>query len=190
MTGQSVAIPSQLRLSLMECTQHRTAANPNQSRSELAGLGSIERSTKNGVPSYTNADTFVLNLDGSSHELAYLPSTGFYQTRIDTYLRIKFDARGDSDASNDYWLVTSRSGIRYRSGYVNSLVSGSRVPKIDDTSKTSKWLLDRTTDTHGNYVDISYELFLIRTNPNYLDKTQFYRGGVPIESPFQVKMVM
>ena len=62
----------------------------------------IERSIKNGVPSYTDKDTFILNMYGAANTMVKQAS-GEYRVRNESaFLRIQ--KRGN------YWLVPPLSG--------------------------------------------------------------------------------
>ncbi|TAJ98476.1 MAG: hypothetical protein EPO39_18190, partial [Candidatus Manganitrophaceae bacterium] len=129
----------------------------------LAGLGSVERSTKKGVPTYSSTDTYILNL-GSTHDLVSVPSDtrSPYHTKAETFLRIQSipmtypDPDPTKAFSTVYWVVTDKNGTQFRFGFN----AGSNVVALnsDGTSKkaTRSWYLDKVTDTHGNYIEISY----------------------------------
>lgn len=106
----------------------------------LSGLGQIERSTKTGIPNYTSNDTFLL--DGQ--ELVGVGG-GFYKSKIYDYRRIE-DKGG-------YWIVTDKSGTRYRYGYNND----SKIEAVGRNGSVRLWALDNVTDTHGNSIEVSYD---------------------------------
>lgn len=110
---------------------------------ELVGLGSIERSTKKGIPEYDSTDTYTLTLNGSSQELV-ADSSGGYRTQIETFLRIQKDTTG--------WTITDTGGLQYRFG----ATTDSQVVALRTGGGTRAWLLDRIMDTHGNYVEVTY----------------------------------
>lgn len=129
----------------------------------LSGLGSIERSTKKGVPTYSSSDTYILNL-GSTHDLISVPSDANspYHTKLETFLRIQSvpmtypDPDPSKAFSTVYWIVTDKNGTQFRFGFnagsnVVALGPGGTSRKV-----TRSWQLDRVTDTHGNYIEINY----------------------------------
>ncbi|MBM3248005.1 MAG: hypothetical protein FJZ10_01070 [Candidatus Omnitrophica bacterium] len=108
-------------------------------------LGSIQRSTKRGVPTYNDSqDTFVLTQSGSSQELVPIGGNQ-YRAKIEgAYM--KFEYLGPSNG----WIVTDKKGIKYYFGQpTNSQQS-------DSNGKIFKWCLDRVEDLNGNYMTIIY----------------------------------
>ncbi len=90
------------------------------------------------------------------------PSTGYYRTESETYLRIEFCTGGPS-GNGHYWKVTDKNGItRFygsRSSSPSTLSEGggyifahSSLPS--DPARI--WALDKVMDVHGNYYTISY----------------------------------
>jgi hypothetical protein len=131
-------------------------------------FGSIQRATKNGIPSYTDADTFVLTMKGQSQELVKIPD-GTYRAKVEEGF-LKFARNGDE------WIVTDKSGTVFRFGHtaasrITNPSSGSGSPgetpitPIDDggtvgpvsgTSNIFLWALDSVTDRNGNNLTLSY----------------------------------
>jgi len=107
-------------------------------------VGKISRSTKLGTPTYTNSDTFELELNGTKSDLV-LPGDGYYHTEIESFLRISYE-------SGDYWSVRDTDGTVYRFGYNTD----SKIAAIGKGA-TREWCLDRVTDTHGNYMELKYD---------------------------------
>ncbi|MFC1703550.1 SpvB/TcaC N-terminal domain-containing protein [Candidatus Omnitrophota bacterium] len=122
-------------------------------------LGSIQRSTKRGLPFYDDAqDTFVLTQQGSTQELVYDSSAGFYRAKIEgAFMRIEF-------INNTYWLVTDKEGIKYYFGQT-------AASQQEDTGKIFKWCLDRVEDLHNNYMKIIYLKDQGQIYPEYIHYT-------------------
>ncbi|MFT7538168.1 MAG: hypothetical protein ACI9F2_000311, partial [Lysobacterales bacterium] len=124
----------------------------SQNRNGLVGvgwslaLGSIHRSSKDGVPTFDDQlDTFTLIQAGSTQEVFYDAAKGFYRNKIEgAFLRIIKEGSG--------WQVTDKNGIKYTFG-VNDVA---REYDPDDTSKILRWRLESVIDVHGNYMTYSY----------------------------------
>ncbi len=104
------------------------------------GLGSIQRSTKEGVPSYGAGDVF--ELDGEE----LIPDPGVpnrYATKRESFLRI--------DRVGDHWEVRAKDGIVSRYG----LDSNSRLDS--DPQNTFAWMLVEREDPNGNGFRVVYD---------------------------------
>lgn len=112
---------------------------------DLTGLGYIERSTKNGAPKYNNSDTYVLVINGASHDLVRRPD-GYYHTKDETFLLIFYRI-----APEDFWTITDKNGVQYRFGY-----NADSKSAATDRSGTRRWSLDQIQDTHSNQILITY----------------------------------
>jgi RHS repeat-associated protein len=110
-------------------------------------FGSIQRSTKNGPPTYTSSDTYVATSGGQTQELVYIGSnffsTNFYRTKIEG----AFQTITNSVASQ--WVITDKSGTRYQYGTTSSAALGG-------PDGTFLWALERVVDRNGNFYEISY----------------------------------
>lgn len=122
----------------------------------LTGLGFIERRGKNYSlsPTYTNDDTFVLNLGESGGKLVYTgkdPATtavgNYYRTQIDNYMRIQ-----RVGALLDSWVLTDKGGTRYYFG----TTAASRHANPSNASQVFRYHLDKVEDTHGVFWTVSY----------------------------------
>jgi len=95
-------------------------------------MGRITRSTRLGKPNYNDNDIFILQLNDTASELTSIGG-GQFRTKIESFLRIT--------KSGNFWLVEDHDGTKYEYGYsVNDL----------------NYYLTKITDTHGNYIEISY----------------------------------
>jgi RHS repeat-associated protein len=115
-------------------------------------LGSIRRSTKNGIPTYNDSlDTFVLQFKGESDQLVSIgtgtDSTGSYteyRAQIESsFLRLRYYAPS-------LWIVTSKDGTQYQmQGLGKNIVTTSTSPYF-------YWGLTEAFDPLGNYMQIAY----------------------------------
>ncbi len=108
-------------------------------------LGSIQRSTKKGVPHYDNTDTFVFVQSGSSQELVNI-SGNEYRPKIEGAF-MKFSYQGTSG-----WILTDKKGTKYCFGTTQS----SQQYDPNNSSRIFKWCLDKVEDLSGNYMSIEY----------------------------------
>lgn len=105
-------------------------------------IGSIERSTRKGVPSYDNSkDTFTATFSGVQSDLVSI-GNGEYRAKYDpSYLKFKYDGTS--------WIVWDKNGTKYVFG-------SSASSRVDNTYSTFKWCLDRVTSIDTNYMTIAY----------------------------------
>jgi len=108
-------------------------------------LGSIERSTKRGVPNYDDEDTFIFKSGGSTSELVNIGGSE-YRAKIEGAF-MKFTL-----LDNNSWTVKDKSGTSYTFG------QGEDSRQVVD-GDIFKWCLDRVEDTLGNYMTIAYSKF-------------------------------
>lgn len=120
-------------------------------------IGSIERSTKKGVPTYDNVkDTFTAMFSGVQSDLVSI-GNGEYRAKYDpSYLRFKYDGTS--------WTAWDKSGTKYNFGSS----AGSRV---DNSYGISKWCLDRVTSIDTNYMTMSYVKDSGETYPDTISYT-------------------
>jgi len=128
-------------------------------------MGFIQRSTKNGPPRYTMTDAFLVSFQGVQSELVYV-SGNEYRAKNESGAFLKFEFDGTS------WDVWDKNGVVYSFG----ATSASRLEFGGDTFK---WHLDRITDLHGNYLEVSYQK---RGNQTYLWRVA-YTGHDPTSTP-------
>jgi len=127
-------------------------------------LARIERSIKFGPQSYTNADTFVLVMNGASNTLLDVGG-GEYRSKIeDSFLKIT--------KAGTYWKVRDRNGTDYFFG-LDDLAQNSVWP---DTVQTFRWWLSKVVDIHGNTMRYYYQN---DANGHRLVRIDYnYSGGV------------
>ncbi len=123
----------------------------------------IQRSTKNGVPSYDDNDTFMFISSGSNAELVEV-GEGQYRAVIESgFMKYVFDGTGNT------WTVYDKTGTKYLFGRS----SDARLEN-EESTKTFGWYLDRVEDVYGNYITYIY------SKPSdgqiYLNKIE-YTGG-------------
>jgi len=138
-------------------------------------LGSIERSTRYGLPRFDNTDLFVMTLGGASYELYPLdPSSTRFRTVLDTGFLIARLAPGPYGAGSTYWVARGRDGRSYRFGFNGDSASGnaSQVPDF-------KWGLDRVEDAPGNVMEIRYLAQAARLYPIRIDYAAHPATGLP-----------
>lgn len=108
-------------------------------------LGSIQRSTKKGVPAYIANDTFVFTLKGRSQELTLIKSEDpnfEFQSKIEnSFLKFRLTPAG--------WVVTDKMGTRYFFGQTAD-------SRIDGPINTFQWALDKVVDRNGNAFRVTY----------------------------------
>jgi RHS repeat-associated protein len=123
-------------------------------------LGSMERSTKNGIPKYDGSDAFVFRQAGAVREIVSVGGS-IYRERIEeSFLRFEF--------TNNTWIVTDKAGTQFSFGTTGDA-------KLEKDGKTFAWYLDRIQDVHGNYLTISYTSFgdHTRVYPSRVEYTGF-----------------
>ncbi len=131
----------------------------------LAGIGwsldlpSIKRQTDKGFPEYDSSDTFV----SGGEELVPLNNAGG-DWRCENERDFKRFRQIDSDADGvvDGWEVTERNGTRHTFGRFRG--EGGRWSAIEHPQRNAQgpfdrtycWMVDSTTDLHGNRVEYEY----------------------------------
>jgi hypothetical protein len=116
-------------------------------------LGSIQRSTKNGIPTYNDSqDTFILQFQGETDQLVPV-STGTdgagsyteYRAQIESsFLRVRYYA---PTPATSFWIVTSKDGTQYQ---LQGLGLNTR------NSQYFFWGLTEVIDPVGNFMLVSY----------------------------------
>lgn len=122
---------------------------------------SIKRQTDKGFPEYNSGDTFVFQgeelvpLSGQGEDWRCENERGFQRLR-----RIDSDADGAADA----WEVTERNGTRHTLGRFRgqnnrwSVVEHPEKGAQGAFDRTYCWVVDTTTDLHGNRIEYEYTL--------------------------------
>ena len=157
-------------------------------------LGSIQRSTKRGVPEYDNTDTFVLVQQGSTQEL--VSTTGNeYRAKIEgAFMRLEY-------LGSSGWTVTDKKGIKYYFGQTQD----SQQYDPNNTSHIFKWCLDKVQDLNDNYMTIIYTKDQNQIYPDQItyvgakvsfiqeesrpDNTMSYRTGFKITTAKRLKEI-
>ena len=131
----------------------------------LAGIGwsldlpSIKRQTDKGFPEYDGGDTFIFG----GEELVPLDNTGG-DWRCENEREFKRLRQIDSNADGlaDAWEVTDRDGTRHTFGRFRgqggrwSVIEHPELSGQSPIDRTYCWMLDSTTDVHGNRMDYEY----------------------------------
>jgi len=135
------------------------------SGNSVCGIGwslefpSIKRQTDKGFPEYDAGDTFVFG----GEELVPLNNVG-QDWRCENERSFQRLRRIDSDGDGapDAWEVTERNGTRHTLGRFRG--QNNRWSAVEHPGKTNSpafdrtysWLLDSTTDLHGNRIEYEY----------------------------------
>jgi len=106
----------------------------------MLDLGSIERSTKRGVPKYDSDDTFTFG-PGAGSELVAISANEYRLKNEGAFMKFYFNG--------SYWIVTDKTGTKYYFGQTSE-------SRQQDGSRIFKWCLDKVLDIYGNYLTISY----------------------------------
>ena len=109
-------------------------------------LGSIQISTKKGVPKYDGTDIFTIEQNGATQDLVADPNTaGLYHMEVEgSFANIQY--------YTTYWVITDKKGIKYYYGNT----SDSKQVDPNNISHIFLWALNRVEDLNGNYMTISY----------------------------------
>ncbi len=124
-------------------------------------LGSIQRSTKKGVPQYDKNDTFVITLAGSQQALVDISGAGTeFRPKIEgSFMKIKFNGTN--------WTVTDKKGTIY---YFGSS-SASRLSVPGKPTQIFRWHLDKIEDLNGNFLLVNYNSEGSQIYPSTIDYT-------------------
>ena len=126
-------------------------------------LGSIQISTKNGVPQYNNADIYTMEQGGSTEDLVQDPNTpGLYHMEVEgSFANIQF--------VTDHWVITDKKGIKYYYGNTPD----SKQNDANNLNHIFRWGLNRVEDLNGNYMNIVY----LKDNGQIYPQTISYTGN-------------
>lgn len=131
----------------------------------ICGIGwtleflSIKRQTDKGFPEYTSEDSFIFQgeelvpLSGAVGDWRCENERSFQRVR-------RIDSNGDG--AFDAWEVTERNGIRHTFGRFRgqnnrwSAVEHPEKKNGDIFDRTYCWMIDATTDLHGNRIEYEY----------------------------------
>lgn len=120
-------------------------------------VGSIQRSTKKGVPAYDAADIYVFS-GAELVKIAENPdATHEYRAKIESqFMRFVYDTAADT------WAAYDKAGTKY-------IFGGTADSKIGNGNATFQWSLNKVIDLHANYMLFNYEadqghLYLKRIN--------------------------
>lgn len=123
------------------------------------GFMSVQRQTDKGFPEYNSGDTFVfageelVPLNNAAHDWRCENERQFQRLR-------QIDSNGDG--APDAWEVTERNGTRHTLGRFRgqnnrwSVVENPDKASQSPLDRTYRWMVDSTTDLHGNHIDYEY----------------------------------
>ena len=131
----------------------------------ICGIGwsleftSVKRQTDKGFPEYDGGDTFVFG----GEELVPLNNAG-QDWRCENERNFQRLRRIDSDGDGapDAWEVTERNGTKHTLGRFRgqnnrwSAVEHPEKASAPAFDRTYSWMLDSTTDLHGNRIEYEY----------------------------------
>ncbi|MBI3312339.1 MAG: hypothetical protein HYZ88_02315, partial [Candidatus Omnitrophica bacterium] len=117
----------------------------------------LERSTKNGVPTYDASDTFTFVSQNTMVELVQIPD-GTYRAK-DEGAFLRFENKGLSG-----WEVRDKSGTRY-------LFGQTPASQIESAGKVFRWALDKVIDPNGNTILYTYTKDQGQLYPSRIDYT-------------------
>lgn len=126
-------------------------------------LGSIQISTKKGVPKYDGTDIFTMEQNGSTQDLVEDPYTpSLYHMEVEgAFANIQY--------YTDHWVITDKKGIKYYYGNTND----SKQNDPANPTHILRWALNRVEDLNGNYMTISY----LNDNGQIYPQTISYTGN-------------
>lgn len=124
-------------------------------------LSFIKRSTKFGLPAFTNSDTFEYTGALGSDELV-LVNDDTHEYRLKNENFTKFILQNSGDLANEYWQVFDKSGNQYFFGEADAF-------RLKDGTKTAEWHISRQIDTQPDYNIIEYQ-YTKDQNQIYPDK--------------------
>lgn len=152
-----------------------TAGPGNAGNGFTLEAGSIERTTRFGPPRFDNTDTFVLTLNGESHELVAVDADStHFRTAIDTGFLIARLSPGPFGAASTYWVARGRDGRAYRFGFNGDAAAGNVSQVLN-----FKWGLDRVEDASGNVMEIRHQSQGLRLYPVRIEYASHPATGLP-----------
>jgi RHS repeat-associated protein len=131
----------------------------------IAGIGwslefmSVKRETDKGFPEYNSGDTFVFGgeelvpLSNAEHDWRCENERDFNRLR---------QVDSDGDGLPDSWEVTERNGTKHTLGRFRgqnnrwSVVEHPEKASASPFDRVYSWMLDSTTDLHGNRIEYEY----------------------------------
>ncbi|MCX5714132.1 MAG: hypothetical protein NT033_04855, partial [Candidatus Omnitrophica bacterium] len=106
-------------------------------------LGYLERSTKDGIPSYGQSDKYIFSLNGITSELVYA-NNAYYPKIGPENFKFTFDGT--------CWKAKDKQGESYYFG--DPAMPGSLEKK--SATEIFRWYLVKVEDPQGNYIRIEY----------------------------------
>jgi RHS repeat-associated protein len=120
---------------------------------------SIKRQTDKGFPEYNGGDTFVFQ----GEEVVPLATAGQdWRCENERNFQRLRQIDSDSDGLPDAWEVTERNGTKHTLGRFRgqnnrwSVVEHPEKTAASPFDRTYSWIIDSTTDLHGNTIEYEY----------------------------------
>ena len=134
----------QPNLSLVYSSTYRQLGNAGVGW--ILDLGSIQISTKKGIPKYDGTDIFTMEQNGSTQDLVEDPTNpNLYHMEVEgSFANIQY--------FTTYWLITDKKGINYYYGNTSDSTQNDSA----NPTHIFRWALNRVEDLNGNYMTISY----------------------------------
>ncbi|MCK4819016.1 hypothetical protein KA005_24800, partial [bacterium] len=120
-------------------------------------ISAIQRSTKNGVPRYDDADIFT----AGGEELVNIGANEYRAKIESSFTKYVYISTGNK------WIVTDKAGTQYHFG----LTEASRLSHPNKPTKAFAWYLDKAVDAYGNTITYTYEKFDNTIYLKYIDYT-------------------
>ena len=149
----------------------------------ICGLGwsmklvSIQRQTDKGFPEYDDTDAFLFQ----GEELVPLSNTeGDWRCENERGFQRLRQLDSDDDGAPDAWEIWERNGIRHTLGRFRdalgriSVVEHPEKRALAPFDRTYCWMVDTTTDLHGNRIEYEYTL---GTGVLYISRISFSHMG-------------
>ncbi len=108
----------------------------------------IERSLKRGKPLYTDADVFVLWMNGGAMELVAVGNGQYRAKRENAFLHIT--------KIGNRWEVLDKAGTTYHFGWDDDVASPQKARWPQGVTQPFSWHLSKVVDTHANFMRYYY----------------------------------
>jgi len=142
-------------------------------------LASIQRSTKNGVPLYSDMDNLISTAQGSTSELVEI-SENEYRAKIESAFMRYVYSPADSN-----WVVYDKSGTKYYFG----TTANSRIFNSSHPDYVFAWYLEKVVDVYENAITYTYEKDQEQIYLKYIDYTSNISSTHPLNADKRIEFV-